>query len=570
MFASLQTQFLNYWNKTSKSQRIVTIALLLAAAILVPTLIQWANTPSYSVAFNGLSEADAGQIVQKLEENGIDYRLRDSGTILVRSDKVYDVRLRMAREGLPKSSTVGYELFSQNTLGMTEFTQRVNYQRALEGELERTIGSIESIESVRVHVVTPEKSLLVSDQAPTTASVTLKVKPGRNIEMAQVRAITHLVASSVEGLQPENVVVVDTEGNMLSSGGSDDLANAAAQSDSQRAAEAQAAAEVRRRVQAMLDKILGPNRSTVQAAVAMDWSHREVTSNTFDPTPVAVRSSQKIQESYNTDGVVSGGVPGAASNLPTPVPQLAGTPQPGVIYSRSEETMNYEISQVQSKEIITPGRIARVSVSVMVDNVTDAGQLATIKAAVAAAAGIDEARGDQVVVESIAFDHTYTEQQNAEYSRAAQMEWYFRIGSIALGVMVLIGLLWYFSRLMRNLRFASRAAWQPILKPVSEVAALAQPNVAAMGAGATSPMAQIEAGLSQSQGVGGLPAGQPRQATQAEQDVLVEISKPRARHTTNPEDEERAKVISKLAEENPATVAEIIQIWLSEDEKRNG
>jgi len=570
MLASLQTQFLNYWNKTSKSQRIVTITLLLAAAILIPTLIQWANTPSYSVAFSGLSEADAGQIVQKLEENGIDYRLRDSGTILVRSDKVYDVRLRMAREGLPKSSTVGYELFSQNTLGMTEFTQRVNYQRALEGELERTIGSIESIESVRVHVVTPEKSLLVSDQAPTTASVTLKVKPGRNIEIAQVRAITHLVASSVEGLQPENVVVVDTEGNMLSSGGSDDLANAAAQSDSQRAAEAQAAAEVRRRVQTMLDKILGPNRSTVQAAVAMDWSHREVTSNTFDPTPVAVRSSQKINESYNTDGVVSGGVPGAASNLPTPVPQLTGTPQPGMIYSRSEETINYEISQVQSKEIITPGRIARVSVSVMVDNVTDAGQLATIKAAVAAAAGIDEARGDQVVVESIAFDHTYAEQQNAEYSKAAQTEWYFRIGSIALGVIALIGLLWYFSRLMRNLRLASRAAWQPILRPVSEVAALAQPNVAAIGAGAASPMAQIEAGLSQSQGMGGLPAGQPRQATQVEQDVLVEISKPRARHTTSPEDEERAKVISKLAEENPATVAEIIQIWLSEDEKRNG
>ncbi|GAP07873.1 MAG TPA: flagellar M-ring protein FliF [Anaerolinea thermolimosa] len=570
MFASLQTQFLNYWKKTSKSQRIVTITLLLAAAILIPTLIQWANTPTYSVAFSGLSEADAGQIVQKLEENGIDYRLRDSGTILVRSDKVYDVRLRMAREGLPKSSTVGYELFSQNTLGMTEFTQRVNYQRALEGELERTIGSIESIESVRVHVVTPEKSLLVSDQAPTTASVTLKVKPGRNIEMAQVRAITHLVASSVEGLQPENVVVVDTEGNMLSSGGNDDLANAAAQSDSQRAAEAQAAAEVRRRVQSMLDKILGPNRSTVQAAVAMDWSHREVTSNTFDPTPVAVRSSQKINESYNTDSAVSGGVPGAASNLPTPVPQLTGTPQPGVIYSRSEETINYEISQVQSKEIITPGRISRVSVSVMVDNVTDAGQLATIKAAVAAAAGIDEARGDQVVVESMAFDHTYAEQQNAEYSKAAQTEWYFRIGSIALGVIVLIGLLWYFSRLMRNLRLASRAAWQPILRPVSEVAALAQPGTAAIGAGAASPMAQIEAGLSQSQGMGGLPAGQPRQVTQAEQDVLVEISKPRARHTTNPEDEERAKVISKLAEENPATVAEIIQIWLSEDEKRNG
>ncbi len=566
MLASVQTQFMNYWNKTSKSQRIVTVALLLAAAILVPVLINWANTPSFSVAFSGLNEADAGQIVQKMDESGIEYQLKDSSTILVQSDKVYDVRLRMAREGLPKTSTVGYELFSQNTLGMTEFTQRVNYQRAIEGELERTISSIESVDTVRVHVVTPEKTLLASDQSPTTASVTLKFRPGYSIDMAQVRAITHLIASSVEGLQPENVVVVDSVGNMLTSGSGNDMTAAAAQSDNQRAAEAQAAAEVRKRVQTMLDQILGPNRSTVQAAVAMDWTAREVTHNTYDPTPAAIRSSQTLNESYNTNGVVSGGVPGAASNLPTPVPQVPGTPDAGLIYTRNEETINYEISQVQSKEIITPGQINRVSVSVMVDNVTDANQLATIKSAVAAAAGIDETRGDQIVVESIAFDRTFADQQDQEIAQAEQTDLYFRIGAMAAAVLFLIALFWYFGRLMRNLRVSSRQAWQPILKPVTEMGSLSQSAAMPAQALGANTMAQIEAGFANK-------AAQAQAAAPASldpKDVMVEISHQRARHTSNPEDEERAKVINKLAEETPATVAEIIQIWLNEDEKRNG
>ncbi len=159
MFSSLQQQFTSYWKKQSLGRQITMISLILAAAILIPVLINWANTPSYSVAYSGLSEADASQIVQKLDENNIAYRLKNSGTIEVPNDKVYSTRLLMAREGLPQSSTVGYELFDgTSTLGMTEFSQQVNYQRAIEGELERTIGSLEAVQAVRVHLVLPEKS----------------------------------------------------------------------------------------------------------------------------------------------------------------------------------------------------------------------------------------------------------------------------------------------------------------------------------------------------------------------------------------------------------------------------
>jgi flagellar M-ring protein FliF len=204
----------------------------------------------------------------------------------------------MAREGLPQSSTVGYELFSGTSmLGMTEFSQKVNYQRAIEGELERTIGSIEAVKAVRVHLVIPEKSLLTATQSLATASVTMQVNAGNVLDASQVRAITHLVASSVEGLKPENVVVVDSAGNLLASGTGSEGEMSLTVNGDQRAMENSYALEVQKRVQAILDKILGPNRSVVQATVEMDWTQREVTSNTFSPTEVAIRSSQIINES---------------------------------------------------------------------------------------------------------------------------------------------------------------------------------------------------------------------------------------------------------------------------------
>jgi flagellar M-ring protein FliF len=569
MLQPIQKQFTTYWSKQSRAQRIVIISLLVAAIILVPVLVTWASTPSYAVAYKGLSETDAGAVVDKLDSSGVAYKLQDGGTILVPSDQVYKVRLQMASSGLPKDTSVGFELFDQNTLGMTEFTQKVNYQRAMEGELERTIGSLEGVGAVRVHLVTPDKTLLSSEQDPSTASVTMKMKTGSILTAAQVRAISHLVASSVQGMKAENVVVVDTDGNLLSSGDTTDMAASAAQSDNQRAAETAAATDLRKRVQNMLDSFLGPNKAIVQASVAMDWSQKEVTSNTFDPTPQAVRSSQKIHEAYNANGVANGGVPGASSNLPTPVPQLTGTPAANY-YDRTEETMNYEISQVQSKEVITPGRVNRVSLSVMVDKatVTDQTQVDAIKSAVAAAAGIDTTRGDSVVVEAYTFDRTYFDDQAAQLTKDAQTSQYMQYGLIGGGVLLLALSLWYFSRLIRNLRTSSKEAWRPILKPVGE---LTQLQAGAVGAGA---MGQFESGLSMS-AMSGLPQGNQQSQTSSTpaslEDVVVELSAPRPQTpVTSIEDEQRAKLITKMAEENPAMIAEIIQIWLNEDERKNG
>jgi flagellar M-ring protein FliF len=554
MLASLRQQFGAYWKRQSLGKQITLVLLLLAACILTPVLVNWANTPTYAVAYSGLSEADAAQIVQKLDENSIPYQLKSSGTIEVPSDQVYPARLLMAREGLPQSSTVGYELFSGTAmLGMTEFSQKVNYQRAIEGELERTIGSLDAVKAVRVHLVTPEKALLSTDQALSTASVTLQIKPGQTLDAAQVRSITHLVASSVEGLKPENVVVVDGGGNMLADGTGAESGGGLSTKDDQRAVEKAYATEVQKRVQVILDKILGPNRSIVQATVEMDWTQREITSNSYAPTETALRSSQKINES-STGGGTTGGVPGAASNLPTPVATATGTG--ASTYQRNEETLNYEVSQVQSHEVIAPGKVNRISVSVMVDGISDPAKMDSIKAAVQAAVGMDTTRGDQVVVESFAFDRTALEALNAELAQQQQQDLYVQIAMAAGVALVVVALLFFVLRMFSNLRNASRESWKTVLKPVGELTGSSDEyKLAAM---------QLQSDLSTA--LARL-AEKNNSPLPENKDVVLLSAKNQNQSVPASEDEQRSRVISRLTEENPATVAEIIQIWLKEGKR---
>ena len=572
MLTTIQQQFMTFWKKQSPGKQITMVSLFLAMLILTPVLVNWANTPSYSIAYTGLSETDAAQIVQKLDENSIAYQLKSSGTIEVPSDQVYATRLLMAREGLPQSSTVGYELFSGSSmLGMTEFSQKVNYQRAIEGELERTIGSIDAVKAVRVHLVIPEKSLLSSEQSLTTASVTLQINPGNVLDDSQVRAITHLVASSVEGLKPESVVVVDGEGNLLASGtGSENELNMTVKDD-QRSIEMAYATEVQKRVQSILDKILGPNRSVVQATVEMDWTQREITSNTFLPTEVALRSSQVINES-STSGDTTGGVPGAASNLPTPVATAAGTGASA--YQRNEETLNYEVSQVQSHEVIAPGEITRISVSVMVDGISDQAQMDIITSAVQVAAGIDTARGDQIVVESFTFDRTALDDLAAELAAQQQQELYLRIAMGVSAALVVLALLFFILRMINNTRNASKESWRAVLRPVGDLAALttdSQYKEAALKlqddlSHALSRLAEKEKpGGGTSTSASSTPASS-RPAEVSAEDVIVQL-RSKGQTAKALEDDQNARVISRLTEENPATVAEIIQIWLNEGKK---
>jgi len=562
MFAQLQQQFSRFWSQQSGMQRLVLVVLVGLGLVLIPLLMVWANTPTYSVAFSGLSESDAGSIVEQLAESGISYKLQSSGTILVPSDKVYDVRLMMAREGLLQGNTVGFELFSGNTFGMTEFSQRVNYQRAIEGELERTIGSLSPVKAVRVHIVLPEKTLLAKDQSQATASVTVMEKASGQLDAAQVRAITHLVASSVEGLQPDNVVVVDVNGNMLASGGMGGGSAQLAQTDTRRAAEFYAAYELQNKVQSILDKALGPNKSVVQANVSMDWTERETTTNSYEPEASAVRSAQNVTEVYTSTQGSLDGIPGAISNLPPAVDSTTSGGQ-GVVYTRTESTMNYEITQIQTHQMDAPGEIKRISLSVLVDVITDTAQLATLENVISAAAGIDETRGDVLAVETLAFDRSFYETQVVDLEASQQRDLYMEIAKIAIAVLALVGILWYIQRLLKNLRLVSSEAWTPVLRPVSDMALPSpgsRPQFTPPTDRSIPSMEQLTSQL----------AAQSETDARAQQ---IAAEKRRAKieiPTVSPEYEQLSGAVTELVDSDPSSMAEAIQLWLTEDENRNG
>lgn len=538
---SIVQQFQAFWKRQKTSQKVTLIALVLTAAILIPLLISWATKTTYAVAFSGLSETDAGAIVNELTTQGVSYKLDGSSTILVPSDQVYEVRLKMATAGLPQTgSTVGYELFDSTSLGMTEFTQKVNYQRAVEGELERTIGSLNAVEAVSVHIVVPEKTLLTSTQEEPTASIMIKSKSGTSLDAGQVRAITHLVSASIEGLKSENVVVVDSDGTMLASGATSGAEGAAsAVSDSRRTAELAVAKDIQYKAQQMLDSVLGPDKAIVQANVTLDWTQREITSNTFDPTPSAILSSSVSSETYTTDGTTTGGVPGATSNLPTPVATTAGGTGT-TNYQKTDTTTNYELASTQSREIIEPGQIKQVSVSVLVDSISDAAQLTVLKNAVSAAVGIDATRGDTLSVESIVFDRTYYTDQATQLEADSKISTYIKYGEIGGAVLLFIILLLYVQKLLKNLKLASNDAWVPVMKNVSDNA-LRGPTMAPM----ITPTIPV-----------------PQMAT-----IAPAIEMPTPKQKISPEDEQMQKVMTRLSEDSPASVAEIIQLWLAEDEK---
>jgi flagellar M-ring protein FliF len=562
MFSQVREQFLSIWNRQSMVQRVVLVTLLVTAVALMAVFLSWAQTPTYAVAFSGLAEEDAGQIVEKLQEAGMDYQLRSGGQILVPSNSVYEMRLSMARQGLPAGSNVGLELFSGNTLGMTEFTQRVNYQRAMEGELERTIGSMDVVDAVRVHIVTPEKTLLSEDQAPTTAAITIREKAGQHLNVAQIKAITHLAASSIEALKPENVVVVDADGNLLASGSQDGGVSAdLAQNDSQHAAEQAASFELKTKVEDLLGKALGPNRSVVQASVVMDWTQRETTSQGYDPTTATIRSSQLVTEVYTTTGGLVGGVPGASSNLPTMTGATSGEDQ-NTQYARSEETTNFEITQTEVKEVKAPGEIQRISLSVLVDGVTDTVQLEKLQAVIGAAAGINQTRGDLLAVQSLDFDRSYYETQAAELEAQTQTDLYWQIGVMAAGALLLFLLLWYVQRLLTNLRLTSAQAWTPVMKPVAEMA-LPQPSFSMAGLGAADGMGELP--LSQPVASGSFP-GLGSVQPEPKQPEPIKITLPQIEvPQISAEEEQMQRLLIQMAEENPAAVAEIIQMWLNEE-----
>ena len=384
----------------------VTIALIGFFAFLILRV----TTPQMTPLFTDLSMQDSSSIVKDLERQGVAYQLRhEGGTVMVPKDQVLRVRMRLAEGGLPKGGGVGYEIFDKtDTLGATTFVQNINHLRALEGELARTIRSLDRVDVARVHLVMPERPLFSRDKIEPSASIVLKVRGA--LEASQVRAIRHLIASAVKGLKPERVSVVDEAGRLLADGAAGDTASGGNVDERQATFERR----LRDQLEAIVTSIVGPGRARVQLATEFDLNRITETSDRFDPEGRVVRSSQTREENSTTAGNPGGQV-SVGNELPGATPP-AESASPRDQSSKSEETVNYEISRTTKTEVVEGGRVKRISVAVLVDGLyakNDKGEsvyqarakeeMDRIAALVRSAIGFDQKRGDQVEVVNLRF-----------------------------------------------------------------------------------------------------------------------------------------------------------------------
>lgn len=462
----LAQQIKDVWARLNRTQRILLVTVPSAILVILLAFIAWSSRPGYDVLYSKMSQKDASDVVTELKKNNIPYQLSESGdkvTVLVPTEKVYDARLSLAGQGLPRGGGVGFELFDQTKFGMTDFTQKVNFKRALEGELQRTIRSLSEVEDARVHIVMPEPELFTDREKPTTASVVLTLKTEAQLKRDQVRGIVHMVSASVEGLKPEDVNVVDNHGNMLSAfiqeEQQDNNSETAGTTLTQQAKLTLHQLEVQRnfekaielKVNQMLAKVLGNTRIAISVSAELNFDKTETESESFEPVVDGqgiVRSSQTKKEQYVGDtgmpSTVVGGVPGTDSNIPGYQAVNGGNAQ----FSREEATTNYEVNRTVKRSQAAPGAPKRVSVSVFVDGLQPQ-QVTSIKTAVVAAAGLDLGRGDQVAVENMPFDNTEALASLKESNMQNQQAFYLTLAKLALLLLVAVGILLFLRSILK-------------------------------------------------------------------------------------------------------------------------
>ncbi len=410
------------------SRKIAMVAVLGLVVTGFALMFFWANTIDYQPLYTNLSPEDASEIIAKLKEQRVAYQLGGGGTmILVPAEKVYDVRLSMAGAGLPSGGAVGHELFDETDFGTTEFVQKLNYKRALQGELARTIKQFREIVDAKVLVVMPKNSIFIQETKPPSASVLLKLRSSMGQE--KVDAIVHLVASAIEDLSPERVTVVDTNGKVLSRGNPEEKVGslASSQFDYKSAYEKNLAA----RIQTMLEQIVGEGKAIVRVSADMSFDQVNINEELYDPDSQVIRSKQSIVESADQRAGSSGSVSSV-----NPVGAAASTTAPQNRSDRSQrqdETVNYEINRTIRQVVKPVGTVQRLSVATVLDGSyvfeTDANgnqvrkyvartkeELAHFKTIVQNAMGYSSDREDQVSVESFPF--AYMDEMTMEKSPA--------------------------------------------------------------------------------------------------------------------------------------------------------
>jgi flagellar M-ring protein FliF len=411
--------------------RLGVVALAVCVPLLVLVGVPWLTRADEVPLFAGLGPEETQAIIAQLQASRTPYRLVGD-QLMVPADKAAEVRLRVASQGLPIGGGVGFEVFDRTALGVSDFTQRLNYQRALQGELARTIGQLHSVSRARVHLVLPQASLFAEREKPASASVFLKLAPGARLNTEQVRGIVHLVASSVEGLAPERVTVIDTAGRVLLT--ASETGTAAGLSP--RRLEMKTAVEegLERRVQSLLDAVLGPGQAAIRVSAQINLDQRERTEERFDPNPV-IRQETRTVESAKGSSAAPLPLPVAPPNpgAPAPAPPASTTSNDG---TRESESVSYELSKVVARTLTTPGEVQRLTVAVLLNarpvapreggearpGGRPAEEVEKIRRVVMGAVGFDAARGDEVTVVEMPFEPALSEKDRAELDSAPGAE----------------------------------------------------------------------------------------------------------------------------------------------------
>ena len=394
-----------YWEEIKKinanldnRKRMFILGSATATVFLIVILVTFATKINYGVLFSGLDPNEAGVIVEKLKEQNVSYQLKGNGnTILVPNSKVYDLRLEMAAQGLPQTGIIGYEIFDKNNIGTTDFIQKINARRALEGELSRTIATLNEVKSVRLHLVIPEPSLFLEDKKDATSSIALNLLPGHKLNTQQIQGISNLVAASVEGLSADNVTIIDSFGNILKQPANEE--SLFSLSSNQMEIKRNVENYYSEKLKSLLENVVGKDRVAVQVTAELNFDRVDRTVTKFDPDNIIVVSEQKNTHSSGTD-----------NNNPD---------------KTEDVTTNYEVSRTVERIIQDVGNIKRISVAVMVDGKyqTPAGgtnpqyvaytsnELTQLDGIVKSAVGFAAARGDEVKVVNLPFDYTIQDQE---------------------------------------------------------------------------------------------------------------------------------------------------------------